>query len=167
MKILVSLILVSLLSACTEGHTQSKNIKFTKPSHSHHQGKSTGHFKANIQLTYDQEESLEFTAQIQRLRSADRALVKWKLPKGAKLIQGQKTHEIDFADSGARVSKILVDKNSIKPGDQIFLFVYKMANGKKIGVSQSILYQPENNDVEASGHRKKSQKLKKTPKYYE
>ncbi len=167
MKIIVSLILISFLSACTDGHTQSKDINFTMPSHSHHQGKSTGHFKANIALTYDEEESLEFTAQIERLRSAERAQVKWKLPEGTQLIRGTKTHEVDFSEPGETVSKILVDKTSIKPGDQIFLFVYKMENGEKIGVSQSFLYQPENNDIEASGNRQKSQKSKKTPKYYE
>ncbi len=160
------LFIIFIFSGCTFGQTQSKKNFLKRHPQANVQGKSTGHFKASIEITNETNNSIEFTANIVPLRNFTSADVFWKLPEEAKILNGEMRHSIRFEDSSFQ-SKIIIDKASIQYGNQIFFFITKNENGKTVGFSHSFLYQNQSKIKENSGLQLQKQKKAKSIRYYE
>lgn len=125
-------------------------------------GKSRSPFQVRFETKTNSDNHLEITATIISAgHSQGDSHIKWKLPDHWKVIDGLLEDDSDLSKDENRILRITVDAEQMKEKDQAFLFVYRMKNGERYGVSASYVHsnQSENSPKLQKSARKKIRKF--------
>ncbi len=165
MKKLTLFVFITLGAVCfafSMSEKPKKNQNKVHTQKSKLSGKSLGYFAASITSDESRDGQVEITATVVARKNMSSAEFQWKTPKSAKIISGEDSGQVSLARGDQKVFSIIVDKDTVVEGDQLFFFVFEMKNGERHGFSQSFVYSPNN----TSKSQIKS-KTQKTPKYFE
>lgn len=106
-------------------------------------GKMRGPMLLNIQSSLPDSSRLLLSASVKPFEDFGLARVEWKVPEHIKIHEGLVQQELELKAGQTYQVQLTLDTEGLKEGDQIFLFVYKMRNAERHGVSTSYTYRPE------------------------
>ena len=144
------------------GCTAEKSSNKLKISHTQKAaGKSRGPFRVEFSSIKNSDGDLTITATVDAKMSIDLCDVKWTLPENWQILDGDLELQHDFSKDKSLVKTITVKGDKVLGNDQAFLFVSKMQNGERFGVSASYIYKDEEQQIKA---KELSEKLNNSKK---
>lgn len=158
MKYLISLLFIFSFSACTQGQSAQKS-KFLN-SHNHDSkklSKTRGFINLSLEEVSRDETSILLKANISPLRDMSSTFIEWQVPDSAIISEGIEEQNLDLQANQNIESTIRIDKSSLKNGEKIFIFAYKMKDGERHGSSAVLVY--DDNTPTESMPSKSSQKI--------
>ncbi len=157
------LLTITLLSVFTIAMSSREQESRPAPEPVKVSGKSLGYFQVGISMTESGSDAITLTAQVLANRPMENSEFQWKLPGNAEVLSGRESGEIDIKKGAQEELSIELSKDKVNEGDQVFLFVYKMVNGERHGVSHSYVFGSNN------GREKqlRKQSAEQAPKYFE
>lgn len=163
MKLLSLIVIAISTTFCTSQKPIVSKKGFLGHAKNHKSyGKSAGYFQAHLKEITNTSDVLTVQATVTPQRLIDQTVVEWQFPEHLTMVDGDSKSTADFSDNSKKIFEVSFNKDQLKPGDQIFLFVYKMIDGEKHGISESFVYQNKVDQL-----NKATLKAKKPVKYYE
>lgn len=104
-----------------------------------------GHMILEIQPSSPDSSTLLLSAGINPLEDFGLAQVEWKVPESVSVQEGLVQQQMELKQRQTYRISLTLSVDSLKDGDQIFLFVYKMINGEKHGTTTSYTHHSSEN----------------------
>jgi len=158
-------LIVILTISCEEANLPAHALA-DKPQSKFLNSGTHGHTKSKVRSYYQVEVKPLNSAAGEVLLQADimphsthpNTHVEWKLPRDMKPRRGSVHATFDAQAGVAGQFQILLDKDQLQEGDQIFVFVYHLIDETRYGLSQSYVYSTKINDESQPNSLDKSQK---------
>lgn len=114
-------------------------------SHQHQvqQSKVRGYIQISMEGQQRGSGDFVISADISAMQYFSDAQILWKLPDHVKVLEGEQESKKSFNAGESITVGLVVDGDTLRPGDQVFLFVQKKIDGENHGASASFVVQTE------------------------
>ena len=163
-KIFILLISSLLLFGCSVTETKKRVLseKQQKYVQSRMLAKSRSTVQARVEQVQDNE-NLVLRATVSPKQNLADVNFEWKLPDSAEVVEGGAKEVWSLFAGKQKTSLIKIKKNSLRSGELIFFFAYKMVNGARVGATTNFKY--EDTDSKGQFHQMNNKtKIKKLPR---